>query len=220
MGARTRVALEVGRRWTFASALDWPGWCRRGKGARAALDELVAYGPRYARIVGPALDSDKIGNGGEIAKSAQLGNSGGLEVVGEVDGDATTDFGAPAAIGPWDREQFAPAEVQRHIELLRALWHGFDEVVSASPDVLRKGPRGGGRDRDAIADHVREAERTYGRKIGVRLPPRTPWAEQRDLLASALRAETSDIPWPLRYGIRRMAWHVADHLWEIEDRAG
>ncbi len=33
----TRVQLELGKRWVFASALDWPGWCRRGKGEEAAL---------------------------------------------------------------------------------------------------------------------------------------------------------------------------------------
>ncbi|WP_220448189.1 hypothetical protein [Nonomuraea diastatica] len=24
--------------------------------------------------------------------------------------------------------------------------------------------------------------------------------------------------WPPRYALRRIAWHVIDHLWEIEDR--
>src|SRR3954466_750192 len=27
-----RVYLESGKKWTFACALDWPGWCRRAKG--------------------------------------------------------------------------------------------------------------------------------------------------------------------------------------------
>lgn len=26
-------------------------------------------------------------------------------------------------------------------------------------------------------------------------------------------------PWPPRYFVRRSAWHVLDHAWEIEDRA-
>ena len=25
--------------------------------------------------------------------------------------------------------------------------------------------------------------------------------------------------WPPRYAARRLAWHVLDHLWEIEDRS-
>ena len=54
--------------------------------------------------------------------------------------------------------------------LLAGSWRVFDEVVASAPAQLRKGPRGGGRDRDAVPDHVREAERTYARRIGVRLP--------------------------------------------------
>ena len=26
--------------------------------------------------------------------------------------------------------------------------------------------------------------------------------------------------WPVRYAIRRAAWHVLDHAWELEDRSG
>jgi hypothetical protein len=26
-------------------------------------------------------------------------------------------------------------------------------------------------------------------------------------------------PWPARYAIRRIAWHVLDHAWEIEDKS-
>jgi len=36
-GCRTRVYLELGKTWVFASALEWPGWCRREKGEEAAL---------------------------------------------------------------------------------------------------------------------------------------------------------------------------------------
>ena len=40
MPRATRVYLEKGKTWTFACAVDWPGWCRRGKGAQEALDVL------------------------------------------------------------------------------------------------------------------------------------------------------------------------------------
>jgi hypothetical protein len=30
-----RVALECGRTWTFATAIDWPGWCRRTKSGKS-----------------------------------------------------------------------------------------------------------------------------------------------------------------------------------------
>ncbi len=45
------VYLEVGTKRTFAGAIDWPGWCRSGRDADAALHALVAAGPRYARVL-------------------------------------------------------------------------------------------------------------------------------------------------------------------------
>ena len=195
------VYLELGRTWTFACALDWPGWCRRGKGEEAALEALEAYAGRYSAIIGASF------------------TLGELQVVGRLPGNATTDFGAPDARGPWDDEPPVGAEAARQAERLDACWRAFDRVLAAAPAELRKGPRGGGRDRDAVADHVREAERTYARKIGVRLPPRTPWPEQRAALLDAIRTGTADGAWPTRYAVRRIGWHVLDHAWEIEDRA-
>ena len=37
----TRVSLELGKLWVFAAAVDWPGWCRRGKGEEAAIEALL-----------------------------------------------------------------------------------------------------------------------------------------------------------------------------------
>jgi hypothetical protein len=195
-----RVGLELGKRWVFATALDWPGWCRRGKGEQAALDTLLDYAGRYAAVAGPGFEP------------------GEIHVVGHVTGNAITDFGAPDVPGPWDDEPLEPGEADRLTGLLEACWDYFDPVVAAAPEVLRKGPRGGGRDRDQIADHVREAERTFGRKAGARVPPRTPWSEQRSAIATALRSGASGGAWPTRYVISRSAWHVLDHAWEIEDK--
>lgn len=201
----TRVGLETGERWVFASALDWPGWARRAKGAEAALEALDAYAGRYAAVAGAGFEP------------------GGLEVVGSSPGGANIDFGSIGADGPWDAEPLTAAELDRQLGLLRAAWAAFDREVAAAPSGLRKGPRGGGRDRDAVADHTREAERTYLRKVGVRVPPRTAWADQREAALGGLRALAGPHPpahpWSGRYTIRRMAWHVCDHLWEIEDRS-
>jgi hypothetical protein len=197
-----RVAVEAGRTWTFAAALDWPGWCRRGKRAEDALEALRDYAGRYRAAVGPAFHPPEE-----------------FTVVGTVPGTATTDFGAPEVAGPWDDEPLPPAEAHRMADLVAAAWHAFDAVVAGAPAGLRKGPRGGGRDRDEIVDHVREAERSYGRRIGVRMPPRTPWPDQRAALLAALRAGAPDGPWPARYALRRIAWHVLDHAWEIEDKS-
>ena len=200
MPTATRVYLEVGRTWAFAAAVDWPGWCRRGKGEQGALEVLLDYADRYAAVAGPVFAP------------------GEIHVLGRLPGNATTDFGAPDARGPWDNEPLDAAEARRLAGLLQASWRAFDAVVASAPAELRKGPRGGGRDRDAIADHVREAERSYGRQIGVRLPPRTPWGEQRAAIAEALAAGAGG-RWPPRYAVRRFAWHVLDHAWEIEDKS-
>jgi hypothetical protein len=45
----------------------------------------------------------------------------------------------------------------------------------------------------------------------------------RGRIAAALR-DPQSVPtppngWPHRYAARRMAWHVLDHLWEIEDKS-
>jgi hypothetical protein len=200
MASPTRVYLEVGQRWVFACALDWPGWCRRAKGEQAALDALVAYAGRYGAVAGPDFVP------------------GYLEVVGRVQGSATTDFGAPEAKGEWDHEPLDQAEAMRFEDLLEVCWRAFDGVAANAPAELRKGPRGGGRDRDAVVEHVRESERNYGRSVGVRLPPGTPWQEQRQALLAALRAGAPGAAWPVRYAFRRLAWHVLDHVWEIEDR--
>lgn len=197
----TRVYLEVGRTWTFACAVDWPGWCRRGKGTQQALDALRDYAPRYLPVAG----TDRL--------------STDFDVIADIPGDATTDFGAPSVSGPWDVEPLPAAEAERLTGLLEAAWSAFDRVVAAAPADLRKGPRGGGRDRDRVVDHVVEAERSYGRKIGVRIPPRTSWEEQRAAYARAVRAGAPGGAWPARYAVRRLAWHVLDHAWEIEDRS-
>jgi hypothetical protein len=198
---KTRIYLEEGKTWVFAAALDWPGWCRRGKGAEAAIDALVSYANRYAVVAGPGF------------------TAGSIEVVGRVAGNATTDFGAPGVTGPWDDEPLDATEAGRQVDLLEACWRSLDDVIASAPAELRKGPRGGGRDRDAIAAHVREAERSYSAKISVRIPPRTPWTEQRAAIASSLRTQTTSAAWPARYLIRRTAWHILDHAWEIEDKS-
>jgi hypothetical protein len=195
----TAIYLEEGRSWTFAAALDWPGWCRRGKGPDAAVDALGAYRARYAAVAGRGVPR------------------GGFEVIGRIPGGSGTDFGVPSAIGEWDLAPLSSRERTRLTGLLSACWDYFDVTARASPAHLRKGRRGGGRDRDAIVDHVREAERAYGPRMGLKLPAGAAWADQR---AAILRAFGSygEPRWPPRYAVRRLAWHVLDHAWEMEDR--
>jgi hypothetical protein len=205
------VVLELGRRRTFARALDWPGWCRAGRDEQAALDALEAARPR-SRLV-----TDRAG----IALPESE-----FVVVERIAGDGTTDFGAPGKVAETDRRPLDAGAAVRQAELVTAAWEYFDEVVAKAPLTLRLGPRGGGRDRDAIAGHVREAEWSYARTIGLRPPaPATldVLLAQRSLILDVL-GEPSDggsvtaKGWPVRYAAARIAWHVLDHAWEIEDR--
>jgi hypothetical protein len=197
----SRVYLEEGKNSVFAVSLEWPGWCRRAKTSDLALQALDNYRERYAKI------------------SSLPFEPGELKVVGNVRGDATTDFGAPSARGPWDEIALDPEELSRQISLLQDCWNYFDDVVDEAPATLMRGPRGGGRDRDEIVSHVREAERAYCSRAGYRVAPRTPWDEQRDVVVTTLRADTVVAKWPVAYSLRRCAWHIVDHAWEIEDKS-
>ena len=110
---------------------------------------------------------------------------------------------------------------------MAAAWTVLDRVAAAAPPVLRKGPRGGGRDRDQVLQHVLAAEASYARKIGVRhrepvLGDDAAIAELRtdilERLGAARAFKTGEKGWPARYAARRIAWHAIDHAWEIEDK--
>ena len=218
------VYLEVGRRRVFAGALEWPGWCRSGRDEDSALEALVAYAPRYRRSVGAA------GRGLTPPQTVD-----GLEVVERLEGNATTDFGAPGIPPSSDAESVDDTELKRLVRLLRASWGTFDRAADAAIGaILRKGPRGGGRDLDAIVTHVMEADGAYLRELGGAYfdPDGRPRADGvREAMVDALsarargepparRKRSSRLPWTPRYTVRRSAWHALDHAWEIEDRAG
>ena len=210
------VYLEVASKKVFASALDWPGWCRAGKDAEAALAALDAYASRYSKVA-------------DLAR-VPLPTSTKFDVVERLTGNATTEFGAPAVAARSDREPLPSTEAGRIAALVGASWKALDEAVRSSPAALRKGPRGGGRDRDKIFEHVLDAEVMYAGKIGVRglrapQPHDRPAVlAERSAILEALRAAAGPqvVPekaWLPRYCARRIAWHVLDHAWEMEDRA-
>lgn len=214
--AGTGVAIETGTKRVFASALDWPGWCRAARTEQLALDALAAYAERYA-VVAAAADVP-------FPKRAVAD----LAVVERLRGDATTDYGAPSAPAKFESEPMTRAEVDRMCTLVSATWTVFDRVVKAAPAELRKGPRGGGRDRDKIVDHVLGAECGYAPKLGLKLAQpelgdRAAISAHREALLAAFRAGADGRPmrergWTSRYAARRIAWHAMDHAWEIEDR--
>ena len=203
--------IERGQRRVFASVADWPGWCRSAKDEDTALAALASYAERYAVVV--------------RAAGRRMPARPTFEVVERVKGNATTDFGAPGAIARADREALSKAQAQRLVDLLEASWSVLDDVVAAAPSSLRKGPRGGGRDRDAIAQHVVAAEAAYARKLGLTKVSEPTYTDRdsvralRDRVVEAVLARPEDTKWPVRYAVRRFAWHVLDHAWEIEDKS-
>ncbi len=211
-----RVVIEMGRKLVFASAVDWPGWSRSGKTEDDAIGTLLAYGDRYGEVVALARGDVTFPRHAETV------------IVDRQPGDSTTDFGAPAVVHALERESMTDEACDRHLSLLRASWHFFDEVRRSVTPGMKKGPRGGGRDRDQIIAHVIEADRTYARKIGVRTPPfdvndRSAVADHRDAVFVAIPKLrngqlATEKGWPVRYAIRRMAWHVLDHAWEMQDK--
>jgi hypothetical protein len=215
--------LEVGAKRVFAGAIDWPGWCRSARDENGALETLVAYGARYAAAVAPARSGFKPPR-----------DPSAVTVVERLKGNATTDFGAPGVAPKADARSVDAAELTRLARLLRACWAAFDAAAEAARGkALRKGPRGGGRELDAIVAHVLEADRAYLSRLGGthrKADGRDAAAEMtamRDVflktLASRARGEpsarTRGKVWSPRYAVRRSAWHALDHAWEIEDRA-
>lgn len=209
-----RVVLEQGKKKVFATAIDWPGWSRSGKTESDALDVLVSYAARYQRIAGSA------GIRGVKATADRP------EVVEIIQGSGATDYGVPDKIAEADHEIMTDTECERQIRLLEACWAYFDEVSQTVSAEMQKGPRGGGRDRDEIILHTLEADRGYARNIGVKTLPghinrKDGLRAHRADVVAAIRtcnAEKIETKWPLRYFIRRAAWHVLDHAWEMEDK--
>jgi hypothetical protein len=207
--ARVAVLLEEGRRRTFACALDWPGWARSARTPDDALVALELYRSRYADVLAHAdLDAP----------------NGVLDVVETVAGDAGTDFGAPTMVAERDRRALRAADRARLIAMLEACWSRFDAVALASPG-LRPGPRGGGRSLDKVRRHVTDAEVSYARALGLRVSATDGDRAAIDALRARVRGVVDGgvVPEragrrPVRYVVRRVAWHACDHLFEIEDR--
>ena len=221
----TDVYTETGRRVIFACAAQWPGWCRKGRNEEAALAELAAYASRYAVV------ADRAGVAFDTSTAASQ-----FAVVERVLGTATTDFGARDVSPELDKKPATPDQLANLVALVTPAWEIFEQTAAAAPPTLRKGPRGGGRDRDAIVAHVRETEVLHARMLGLRERPFPP---SDVAAASALRgrilveisaaaaderAATVQISAlsksrrPPLFVARRTAWHALDHAWEIQDK--
>ena len=219
MAVRTVIERGPKDKRSVAFSVDWPGWSRGAKSAELALETLEAYRERYAPVASLA------GLSGEFAAT------GPLEVVEDRIGTGSTDFWgisfSPCATeqGPMDE-----AELERAITLLRASWAFFDEVATRVSPEMRKGPRGGGRDRDRIIRHtIRTESEDFAKQVGLRIPEGAALSpdglrQHRAAYVEAMRAYNAGEvarrmrSWTLPFLIRHSAFHTLDHAWEMEDK--
>jgi hypothetical protein len=213
-----RVMLEQGKkRRIVACAFDWPGWDRSSRIGSDVLAVLGDYRPRYAKV------AELAGFGAEFEATD------GFEVVERVDGIGMTDYyGLSGRATASEEEQMTEAECERKLALLQASWQTFDAMAERVSPELRKGPRGGGWEKDRIIQHVNGAEiDEFAPKVGVKVPLET--REDAIALNAYRRAFVGAIreynsrgeparSWPLQFLIRRCSWHMLDHAWELEDR--
>ena len=224
-GDQIRVYIETGRRKTFAGAVDWPGWCRIGNDENSALQALFEIGLRYGAVLQAAQIEFNVPT--ELTK---------FTIVERLEGNATTDFGAPNIPPASDNLPVSEEEYLRLQALIMACWQALDSaVIAASGRDLRKGPRGGGRDLAGILDHLIASDASDLERLAWKFQIHTPEEPLQELgrirqavLNALARAALGEIPeqglrssviWTPRHFVRNLAWHTLDHAWEIEDRS-
>jgi len=114
--------------------------------------------------------------------------AGPLEVVEDKVGTGSVDFWG-ISFSPSSTEQgpMEEAELARGITILQACWAFFDGVAARVSPEMRKGPRGGGRDRDRIIRHtIRVESEDFAKQVGLRIP------EEGALAPEALRRYRED----------------------------
>jgi len=214
-----RAVIEVGPkgRRMVASAYEWPGLDRWGRDEDDALAKLSSYLPRYTAVATRAGLAD--------AFAAQVG----IEVIERYGGNTSTDYwGIPHVASETEREVLPARALERRLALLEAAWAYFDDVAATVPADLRPGPRGGGWTRDEIIRHVYVNEpEQFTRKVEVRTPREivlTPDGRDahRQATLDAIRAYNAEgkpaRTWSIQFLIRRIAQHLTDHAWDMEDR--
>jgi hypothetical protein len=217
----TDIYLEVGKRRTFAVALAWPGWARAGRTEDEAVQTLFEYAPRYLKVARRL--------GFELPRSVA-----DLNIRERLDGDASTDMGSLTGNEPvYDSTSVDAAAHERLEQFLKASWRALDAAAErASGKALRAGARGGGRSIDKILQHVLDAEGGYLRRLEYKRSKEQEAdsaltrAAILEALGASVRGEVPEFGprggkrWSARYFVRREAWHVLDHAWEIQDRTG
>ena len=219
MPVRTVIERGTKGKRAVAFSLDWPGWSRGAKSPELALETLEAYRPRYrpvAQLAGMGREFDA---------------AGPLDIVEDRVGTGSTDFWG-ISFSPSSAEQgpMTEADLERGIVLLQAAWRFFDGVGARVSPEMRKGVRGGGRDRDRIISHtIRTESEDFAKQVGLRIPERAALSpeglrQHRETYLAAMRAyNAGEVPrrmrtWTLPFLIRHSAFHTLDHAWEMEDK--
>ena len=220
MTGKLRVILEVGKkeRRVVAGATDWPGLDRWDKTDESAIAKMMSYVPRYANV------AERAGMAEELARQRKV------EVLERVTGSGSADYWGIAHV-PSDVERavLSPDDLERRLALLQACWSYFDDTAERVSAELRPGPRGGGWTRDELFRHVHVNEaQQFTRKVEVRTPREMVLspdgrAAHREATLDAIRAYNAEgriagRSWPIQFLVRRIAHHVMDHAWEMEDR--
>jgi hypothetical protein len=215
-----RTVIERGPKGKRAVAFspDWPGWSRGAKTAELAVATLESYRERYrpvADLAGMAREFDA---------------AGPLKVVEDREGTGSTDFwGISFSPSATEHGQMSEAELERGITLLRACWAFFDDVAARVSPLMRKGPRGGGRDRDDIIRHtVRVESEGFAAQVGLKIPeggafsPKGLRKYREDYVAAMRAYNAGEVKpmrsWTLQFLIRHSAFHNLDHAWEMQDK--
>lgn len=219
MSDSLRVLLEIGTkgRRVVAAATDWPGLDRWGKTDADAIEKLVSYLPRYSGV------AERAGLADAFAHQRTV------DVIERYTGSSSTDFwGIAHVTSETERAVLSPTDLEHRLVLLQACWAYFDHVAATVSEGLKPGSRSGGRSRDQIIRHVYAGEPDQmSRKIEVRTPldvvlTADGLAAHRTAYLDAFRSYNAEgkpaRSWSIQFLIRRTAFHVMDHAWELEDR--
>jgi hypothetical protein len=218
VAVRTVVERGPKGKKAVAIAIDWPGWERGAKTPELALETFDSYRERFRPVAMTAGMGDEFDGAGPV------------DVVEDRVGTGSTDFWgisfSPSSLEP---DPMDDSELDRKIRLLQACWAYFDGVAARVSAEMRKGPRGGGRDRDTIIRHtIRNESEDFAKRVGLRIPEGAALSPDglrthREAYVAAMRAYNAGEgkrmrSWTLPYLIRHSAYHVMDHAWEMEDK--
>ena len=219
MAVRTVIDHGPRKKRVVAIAIDWPGWSRGAKTTDVAVETLESYRARYRPVAALA------------GMEREFEAAGPLEIVEEKVGTGSTDFwGISFSPASMEQDPMSDADLERGIKLLQACWQYFDSVAARVSPEMRKGPRGGGRERDEIIRHQFRVESLdFAKQVGVQIEDGPVLAgealrQYREDYLVGMRAYNAGETkrrmrnWTLAFLIRHSAFHALDHAWEMEDK--